>query len=243
VTRPVVIFDLDGVLVDSEPLWREGFRAALAVIAASLGTTAPELSDDDLRKYEGGRVPDTVATLAAAVLAGEVAPETLKAAVDRAIETASRLFAEHPRPITASVVAAHELHGRGFRLGVASSSAPAFIGAVLDRLELSEEVEAVESAFFLSNPKPHPDVYLNVMSSLGETPDHCLAVEDSWTGVQSSLGAGIRTVWLTAEPVDSLKAQVDGRFASDAESLGSPRPELLYVAELDADVVENFSEA
>ena len=131
-TTAAVIFDLDGVLVDSEPLWREGFRAALDVIATSLGTTAPALSDDDLRQYEGGRVPDTVATLASAVFDGEVAPETLSAAVAVAIETASRLFAEDPRPITASVVTASELHARGFRLGVASSSAPEFLHTVLD---------------------------------------------------------------------------------------------------------------
>ena len=76
-TTGVVIFDLDGVLVDSEPLWREGFRAALDLIATSLGTTAPSLSDDDLEEYEGGRVPDTVATLASAVFDGEVEPETV----------------------------------------------------------------------------------------------------------------------------------------------------------------------
>jgi mannitol-1-/sugar-/sorbitol-6-/2-deoxyglucose-6-phosphatase len=238
-----MIFDLDGVLVDSEPLWREGFRAALDLIAASLGTTAPSLSDDDLREYEGGRVSDTVANLAAVVFDGEVAAKTLSAAVEIAIDTASRLFAENPRPITASVVAAEKLHDRGFRLGVASSSAPEFIRTVIDHLALSDEVEAVESAFHLSNPKPHPDVYLNVMKRLGETPDHCLAIEDSWTGVQSSLRAGLRTVWLTREPVDSLKDKVQGLFASDPEGWGFPRPEMLFVAELDADVVEKFSEA
>jgi len=243
VTTSAVVFDLDGVLVDSEPLWREGFRAALDVIATSLGTTAPSLSDDDLVEYEGGRVPDTVATLASALFEDEVAPETLSAAVDAAIETASRLFAEHPRPIAPSVVAAQQLHARGFRLGVASSSAPEFIGTVLDHLDLSGSVEAVESAFFLANPKPHPDVYLNVMSSLGVTPDQCLAIEDSWTGVQSSLRAGLRTVWLTAMPVDYAKARVDGLFASDAECWSSPRPDMVFVAELDADDVQKFSEA
>ena len=242
-TAPVAIFDLDGVLVDSEPLWREGFRAALDVVAASLGTVAPHLSDDDLREYEGGRVPDTVATLATGVFDREVAPEALGAAVDTAVETASRLFAEHPRPIAASVVAAHELHTRGFRLGVASSSAPDFIDTVLDHLALAEEVEAVESAFFLANPKPHPDVYLNVMSSLGETPAHCVAIEDSWTGVRSALRAGLRTVWLSSSPVDSRKDRVDGYFASDAVGRLSPRPEMLFVAELDADVVQKFWEA
>ena len=241
-TATVVIFDLDGVLVDSEPLWREGFRAALDVIATSLGTTAPSLSDDDLVGYEGGRVPDTVATLAAGVFDAEVAPETLSAAVDTAIETASRLFAEHPRPITASVVAAQQLHARGFRLGVASSSAPEFIATVLDHLELTDQVEAVESAFFLENPKPHPDVYLTVMTSLGVSADECLAIEDSWAGVQSSLGAGLRTVWLSTLPVDSLKAQVEGLFASDAEGRGFPRPDMLFVPELDVDVVQKFSE-
>jgi mannitol-1-/sugar-/sorbitol-6-/2-deoxyglucose-6-phosphatase len=243
VTTSVVIFDLDGVLVDSEPLWREGFRAALDVVAASLGTTAPRLSDDDLRQYEGGRVPDTVATLAAAVFGSEITPETLGAAVDRAIETASRLFAEHPRPIVSSVRAAEELHARGFRLGVASSSAPEFIHTVLDHLALSGKVEAVESAFFLENPKPDPDVYLRVMEHLGVRPDQCLAIEDSWTGVQSSLRAGLRTVWLSREPVDSLQERVTGLFGSDPDGWGLPRPEMMYVAELDANVVEKLSEA
>jgi HAD superfamily hydrolase (TIGR01509 family) len=177
------------------------------------------------------------------VFGADVPPETLSAAVAVAIETASRLFAEDPRPITASVVTASELHARGFRLGVASSSAPEFIHTVLDHEGLSQEVEAVESAFFLANPKPHPDVYVNVMSSLGVTADECLAIEDSWTGVQSSIRAGLRTVWLSGEPVDSLKGKVDGLFASDAECWGSPRPEMLFVAELDAEVVQKFSEA
>ena len=242
-TGSAVIFDLDGVLVDSEPLWREGFRAAVDLIARSLGRTAPSLSDDELRHYEGGRVPDTVATLAAELFGDEVSSDTLRAAVDVAVATASRLFAEDPTPIAASVAAAEELHARGFRLGVASSSAPEFIDTVIAHIGLTEDVEAVESAFNLSNPKPHPDVYLNVMSRLGETPDHCVAIEDSWTGVQSSLRAGLRTVWISTEPVDSRQEKVNGLFGRDAAGWGLPQPEMMYVAELDADVVAKFSEA
>jgi beta-phosphoglucomutase-like phosphatase (HAD superfamily) len=104
VTTSTVIFDLDGVLVDSEPLWREGFRAAVELVATSVGDDVPQLSDDELRQYEGGRVPDTVATLAAALFGDDIAPETLDAAVEVAITTASELFAEHPTPIAASVV-------------------------------------------------------------------------------------------------------------------------------------------
>ena len=80
---------------------------------------------------------------------------------------------------------------------------------------------------FVANPKPHPDVYLTVRGDLGVTQDRYPAIEDSWTGVQ----------------VDSAKAGVDGLLASDAECWSSARPDMVLVAELDADVVQKFSEA
>ena len=79
----------------------------------------------------------------------------------------------------------------------------------------------------LANPKPHPRVYLTVMSDLGVTADQRVTVPDSWTGVE----------------VDSAKAGVDGLLASDAECWSPARPDMVFVAELDADVVQKFSEA
>jgi mannitol-1-/sugar-/sorbitol-6-/2-deoxyglucose-6-phosphatase len=243
VTRRVVIFDLDGVLVDSEPYWREGFRAAIEIIAADLGTTSPAMSDEELHGYEGGRVPDTVRTLAAAMFDAEVPEETIDRAVDAAIARATTLFAEDPRPITASVETAAELSERGFRLAVASSSAPVFIQTVVTRLGLADAVEMMESAFFLENPKPHPDVYLTVVARMGVSREDCTAIEDSWTGVQSALTAHLRTVWLSEQPVDSLKERVEGLWDSNPESNQSARPSLLITQSLDADAVQEFSEA
>jgi HAD superfamily hydrolase (TIGR01509 family) len=240
--NPVAIFDLDGVLVDSEPYWREGLRVAMAVIAADLGTTAPVLSDEELHRFEGGRVSDTVRTLAKAVF-GDVPEGTIEDAVGAAIERARSLFTEEPRAISASVEAAAELSARGFRLAVASSSAPAFIEAVVERVGLADSVEVMASAFSLENPKPHPDVYLGVLATMSVTPQQTTAIEDSWTGVQSALTAGLRTVWLTRQPVDSLKERVQSLWDSDPESNQSARPSLLFTQTLDADAVQEFSEA
>jgi HAD superfamily hydrolase (TIGR01509 family) len=240
--RHVVIFDLDGVLVDSEPYWREAFRAAMDVIAADLGTTAPAMSDEELHEYEGGRVSDTVRTLAAAVF-GTVSEETIEHAVEAGIERARTLFAKEPRAISASVETAVELSARGFRLAVASSSAPVFIEAVVERVGLADAVEVMESAFFLENPKPHPDVYLNVVARMGVSSEHCTAIEDSWTGVQAALRAGLRTVWLTEDPVESLKERVLTLRDRDPESNHVREPSLLFTKSLDADEVQEFSEA
>lgn len=240
-TGSAVIFDLDGVLVDSEPYWREGFRTAVGVIAEQLGTAPPDLSDDDLRSYEGGRVPDTVRTLAEALFA-EVPDELISEAVDQAVHRASALFAEDPRPIEASVRTAAELHERGARLAVASSSAPEFIVTVLERLDLARRVEVVESAFLLEHAKPHPEVYLNAIHGLDVPVERCTAIEDSWTGVQAALRAGLRTVWVTSEPLDSLNSQVKDIYPRDPDG-GGDHPPLIFVRELGADAVQEFSEA
>jgi len=241
-TAPAVVFDLDGVLVDSEPYWREGFRAALATIAADLGAPTPRMSDEELAGYEGGRVSDTVRTLAGASF-GRVPEATVARAAGAAIDRAVALVREDPRPITASVTALRELARRGFRVGVASSSAPEFIETVLAGLGLADMVDATASAFHLRHAKPHPEVYLNVLAALDVPPEGCTAVEDSWTGVRSALGAGLRTVWLTPSPAEAVMPQVKEFWKGHPRRDGRPRPPLMVTHAVDADAVQEFSEA
>ena len=224
-----MIFDLDGVLVDSEPYWRQGFRAAVQQIAHGLGASAPEMSDEDLKKYEGGRVPDTVERLATHLFPGEEDRSTalLPAAVDRAIDTAMGLLADDPRAITASVATAHALHDDGYVLAVASSSAPRFIAAALEATGLADEVAVFVSSFGLDEPKPHPRVYLDALSALEARQEQSVAIEDSPVGVEAALRAGLRTIWVTNSPSGSLS--------------GHPGPALCVVDELSvADVHEMF---
>lgn len=201
-TRPAgVIFDLDGVLIDSEPFWREGFRAAIGYLAGRFGHDTPELSDAFLVRYEGGRVSDTVAELARDLLPDVVEDtEELLAASDLAITTASTLFREDPRPIVDSVRAARQLAREGIVLGVASSSAEPFIRAALHTLDLRDLVSAVQSAYELERTKPDPAVYLKTLTAMNLTADQCVAVEDSIVGLQAALRAGLPTVWFCPDP-------------------------------------------
>lgn len=194
-----MIFDLDGVFVDSEPYWREGFRAAVDHAARAAGLPSPEVSDETLRAYEGGRASDTVAKLVQHEFADEAfSDELLAEAVDRAVAEAVSLMRTRPAPIESNVTAARECAAAGYAIGVASSSPLEFIETVLDVLGLSEAVGAVGSAFELPHAKPHPEVYLDVLSELGAEPHESVAIEDSLTGATAAVRAGIPTLLVNA---------------------------------------------
>lgn len=199
-----VIFDLDGVLIDSEPFWREGFRAAVRSLSETAGRPTPELTDAALVRYEGGRVSDTVAQLAR-----DLVPELssdqgeLDRASDVAIETASRLFGQEPSPIADSIQAARDIHSLGIALAVASSSAEPFIRAALRTIGLADIIPVVRSAYELERTKPDPAVYLLTLEAMGLPASRCVAVEDSAVGLEASLRAGLATVWLSPDPAVS----------------------------------------
>jgi sugar-phosphatase len=82
----------------------------------------------------------------------------------------------------------------GLPLGLASSSSPALIDAVLTKLELNDHFSAVRSAVDEDHGKPHPAVFLSTAAMLGVDPAQCVAIEDSLAGVRSALAAGMRVI-------------------------------------------------
>jgi sugar-phosphatase len=236
-TGRCVVFDLDGVLVDSEVYWRAGFRDTLDTLAVEAGLDPLGVPDADLVRFEGGRVPDTIGALVQAYLPG-LAPlgaDRLRHATDVCVRASARRIRESPRTIADSVQAAHDLHAAGYTLAVASSSARAFIDAALDSVGLAELVDVRESAFDVEHAKPHPEVYLKAMAALGTDPAHCVAVEDSVTGVRASLAAGLTTVWRTGDPrrVDDVEP-----LTTDAPRRAGTKPWLISVTEVSSDTIE-----
>ena len=184
--RPLLIFDFDGVIADSEVL----SNTVLAETITALG--APTSVDDCYRLYMGKRVPDIVAAIAA--LTGRSLDhdfiDNLQAATFerfrrelRAVAGAKEFidaFADVPRCI-------------------ASSSAPARLAACLDILGLAAHFgENVFSAELVTRGKPHPDIFLLAASRMDAEPAHCIVIEDSAGGVQAARAAGMRVIGLTA---------------------------------------------
>ncbi|WDZ86433.1 HAD family hydrolase [Micromonospora cathayae] len=177
-----VIFDLDGVIVDSEPVWEEVRRA---YVAAHGGNWQPDtqrrlmgMSTGEWARYLSGE-------LGVDRTAGQVAAEV--------VDEMARRYADRVPVIDGAVDVVRRLAGR-WPLGLASSSPTRLIAAALAATGLTDAFGATLSTEETAHGKPAPDVYLTVAGRLGVDPARCVAVEDSSNGVRSAAAAGMRVV-------------------------------------------------
>jgi HAD superfamily hydrolase (TIGR01509 family) len=177
-----VVFDLDGVLLQSEEVWdavreryvrERGGRYDEEVQRAMMGMSAPEWSRF---LHEEARVPDDP---------GEINSEVVR-----------RMLAAYRRelPLLPGAVAAVRRAAAAFPLGLASSSNREVFEEVLDLAGIAGCFRATVSAEEVERGKPAPDVYLEAARRLGAAPERCTAVEDSHAGIRSAKSAGMRVV-------------------------------------------------
>ena len=178
-----VVFDMDGVLLDSEPLHHDTVNAILA----EEGKT---LSLDDYLGYVGTTLEDTWGDLA----------RTLALKRDygyyaaRYDEEILRQYAEHSVAAPCAVAFVDGLQGRGLPLAVASSSRTAWVEACLTGLGLRDRFAAIVSGDMVTHGKPDPEIYLKAAAALNVEPERCLAIEDAPKGVESAARAGMTVV-------------------------------------------------
>jgi HAD superfamily hydrolase (TIGR01509 family) len=171
-----VVLDMDGLLIDTEPVW----RTAEKEVFANLGI---ELTEADLLDSTGVRIDELAAVRLP--LDGPRPAEVADRITNHVVDYVSR--AGEPMPGVPEAIA---LFGRsGLRLAIASSSPKRLIDAVCTRLRLDIDVRC--SALDEAHGKPAPDVYLAAARRLGLSPARCLAVEDSPAGVVSAEAAGM----------------------------------------------------
>jgi sugar-phosphatase len=174
-----VIFDMDGLLVDSEPLW---VRAEIEVFGA-LGV---ELVEDDCARTKGLRVDDVVAFWhARRGFRGMTCADVEARLVARVVELVSS--EGRALPGIDAALAAAKADGR--RVAIASSSPTPIIEVALGRLGLKGAFDVVHSAQHEPYGKPHPGVFLRTAERLGVSPLECVVVEDSMTGVIAAKAA------------------------------------------------------
>ncbi|EAP2724429.1 hexitol phosphatase HxpB [Salmonella enterica subsp. enterica serovar Newport] len=193
------IFDMDGLLIDSEPLWD---RAELDVMA-SLGV-------DITRRHE---LPDTLGLRIDMVVdlwfaqqpwSGPDRQEVTNRVIARAIT-----LIEETRPLLPGVREAVALcKTQGLLVGLASASPLHMLEKVLTMFELRDSFDALASAEKLPYSKPHPQVYLDCAAKLGVDPLTCVALEDSVNGLIAAKAARMRAIVVPAE-----ENQPDPRFA------------------------------
>jgi HAD superfamily hydrolase (TIGR01509 family) len=182
-----VVFDLDGVLVDSERMWDE---VRQGIVAEHGGTWTAEAT----RAQQGMSTPEwaryLVEELGAKLTPERIAEVVISAMADR--------YAEGPPVITGAAETVRAVAER-YPVAIASSSPPVLIKAFLEATELTGLVRVALSSEQGAAGKPAPDVYLEAARQLGVEPTACAAVEDTTNGLRSALAAGM-TVYAVPNP-------------------------------------------
>ena len=176
----LLIFDCDGVLVDSEVLALDTLREMMA----SLGRPMTMAEAD--REFTGGSLADTIAT--ARRLLGRPIPAGVGEKFGQLLLDRFRRELE-PMPGVRDAILALP-----FRRCVASSSSPERLRLSLAVSGLAPLFEHVFSAVQVARGKPAPDLYLLAASTLGEPPEHCIVIEDTPRGVAAGRTAGMRVI-------------------------------------------------
>ena len=209
-----VVFDLDGVLLDTEELWDEARRQ----IAAERGGHWPE---DAQRAMMGMSSPEWSRYMHDVVGLAE-SPDHIAEEVVRRMETRYR----ERLPLIAGAREAVERLAARWPLGLASSSNRPLIDLALELGGLAPFFTVTVSSEEVARGKPAPDVYLETVRRLGVEPAHAAAVEDSANGLRSAHAAGLRVV-----------AIPNAHFPPDEEALALADTVLDSLADLTPDVI------
>ncbi len=177
-----VVFDLDGVLVDSEPVWEQVRRG---LVAERGGHWAP----DAQRRIMGMSTPEWAGYLSGDLGVGLPPDEVAALVIDRMVAR----YQDQVPFMDGAVDAVHRCAGC-WPLGLASSSPPRLIETVLQSAGLRSCFPVVMSTEQVAHGKPAPDIYLAVTAELGCPPPDCAAVEDSSNGLRSAAAAGLRVI-------------------------------------------------
>lgn len=179
-----VIFDMDGLLIDSEPLWQEAeiaiFKRVNIILTPSMCLQTKGLRIDEVVEYWYQKYPwNSMSKL-----------EVEEAIVARVIE----LINTKGRALVGLNEAVSFVEKQNVKIALASSSAYKIIDVVLQRLSLTDTFAEVYSAELETYGKPHPGVYLSTAQKLGVAPSNCLAIEDSLNGVLAAKAAQMKCI-------------------------------------------------
>ena len=185
------LFDLDGVLVHSMPLHTLAWERYLE----NMGIHIEDLE----RRMHGKRNSELVRDLINPNLADDVIFE--HGAAKERLFREMLLQADFSTYQVPGVLQFLERY-RGWPMAVGSNAEPANIDFVLDRFQLRPFFRVIVNGMQVQRPKPFPDIYLNAAHQLGVLPERCIVFEDSPTGAEAGLAAGMRVVGVETTPTE-----------------------------------------
>ncbi|MCB9359927.1 MAG: hexitol phosphatase HxpB [Flavobacteriales bacterium] len=179
-----VIYDMDGVIIDSEPFWREA-------IILTFKTVGLDFTEDMCRTTMGMRLIEVIEYWHEK-LGWE--GKSIAQVEEELLNTVSELILQKANSTDGVYQSLDYFKNKGLKIALASSSANSLIKTVLDKLELNDYFDVVNSAENLPYGKPHPMIFINTANDLGVKPINCLVIEDSFNGLLAAKAALMKTI-------------------------------------------------
>lgn len=177
-----VIFDMDGVLIDSEPLWK------IAIIKV-FGSVGIDLTIEDCARTVGLRLDEVVA------FRFRERPWTGKSQqeiIDEIMAEMVHQISTQGKPISGVLESLKYFKNHGLKIALATSSFHELMECTLNTLDITHYFESALSAEQLPYGKPHPEVYINSAKNLEVAPERCLVIEDSFNGMIAGMAAQMK---------------------------------------------------
>jgi len=186
-TKTTILFDMDGVLIDSEPLWR---KAEIEIFKK----VAIHLTDEDCESTAGLRIDEVVdhwySKQPWTENVGLKKIDIENQIVDQLIE----YIVQYGEPMPGVDEALSFIQQQRIPMAIASSSSYRIIEAVTDKLGIKDFFEVIYSAEEEEYGKPHPGIFLSAAKKMGTNPSACIVIEDSFNGIIAALGARMKVV-------------------------------------------------
>ena len=181
-----VIFDMDGVLTDSEDMWQQNEKDLFSAIGI-------ELTPAHLEESRGLRAEEMVALWISRFSISGEDPHKLRDKYDS-------LMLEKMKTVVPIMEGAREaldyIKSKGLPMALASNSTMEQIRAIVERFGFESYFEILLTGVDMEAGKPHPAIYLESARRMNKKPELCLAIEDSYFGMKSALAAGMKVIVL-----------------------------------------------
>jgi len=179
-----VIFDMDGLLIDSEPLWRTAekdvFGSLGIEVTEELAIETSRMTTKEVTKYWYNHKPWRQKNL-------EQVEQAVVQRVGVLIDTCGVMM-------PGVIELLQYFKQAGYKLGLATNSPHCLVPRVLRKLQIEHYFDIVISSDFVNKGKPSPDIYIKTAFELNATPSKCIVFEDSISGIRAAIAAGMSVV-------------------------------------------------